>query len=118
VDGDPLLLRRAVANLLDNAVDFSPEGGTVTVRLVVWPRSVEITVRDAGPGIPAYADTKVFEKFYSLERPHSKKKSTGLGLPFVKEVAELHRGRAALVNAEGGGALATIALPRAEAPGR
>ena len=116
VDGDPLMLRRAVANLLDNAIDFSPDGGAVTVRLVVWPRSVEIVVRDQGPGIPAYADAKVFEKFYSLERPHSRRKSTGLGLPFVREVAELHRGRASLANAEGGGALATIALPRIEAP--
>jgi two-component system sensor histidine kinase CreC len=53
----------------------------------------------------------VFEKFYSLARPHSNKKSTGLGLSFVKEIAELHHGRVSLKNAAGGGALATLSLP-------
>ena len=56
---------------------------------------------------------KVFEKFYSLARPHSKRKSTGLGLAFVKEIAAQHRGRIELANAKGGGALATLALPLA-----
>ena len=59
----------------------------------------------------------MFEKFYSLARPHSRKKRTGLGLPFVKEIAELHHGRVTLKNAlEGGGAVATLSLPHA-APG-
>jgi two-component system sensor histidine kinase CreC len=53
----------------------------------------------------------VFEKFYSLARPHSKKKSTGLGLSFVKEIAELHHGRVTLANAAEGGAVATLSLP-------
>ena len=69
-------------------------------------------VPDRGPGIPDYAQDKVFEKFYSLARPHSRKKSTGLGLAFVKEIASLHHGRIELVNADGGGALATLSLPR------
>ena len=70
-----------------------------------------ITVRDHGPGIPDYAQDKVFEKFYSLARPHSRKKSTGLGLAFVREIAALHRGRIELANAAGGGAVATLTLP-------
>ena len=53
----------------------------------------DLVVRDRGPGIPDYAEDKVFEKFYSLARPATAKKSTGLGLSFVKEIAELHRGR-------------------------
>ena len=114
VEGDAFLLRRAVSNLLDNALDFSPQGGTVAVRLAGQRRSVDITVSDQGPGVPEYADEKVFEKFYSLARPHSNKKSTGLGLPFVKEIAELHEGRVSLRNGEGGGAVATLSLPRAE----
>jgi two-component system sensor histidine kinase CreC len=73
-------------------------------------------VTDRGPGIPDYADEKVFEKFYSLARPDTQKKSTGLGLAFVKEIAELHQGRVTLVNGAGGGAVATLSLPRAEAP--
>ena len=116
VEGDPFLLRRAVSNLLDNALDFSPEGSTVQLSLSVQRRSVHITMRDQGPGIPDYAQDKVFEKFYSLARPHSKKKSTGLGLSFVKEIASLHHGRIELDNrpeGEGPGAVATLSLPRA-----
>jgi two-component system sensor histidine kinase CreC len=75
---------------------------------------VDVTVRDHGPGIPDYAEDKVFEKFYSLARPHTRKKSTGLGLPFVKEIAELHEGRVTLSNAPEGGALATLSLPLSE----
>ena len=112
VEGDAFLLRRAVSNLLDNAVDFSPQGGEVELSLRVDARVVHIRVRDRGPGIPEYAQDKVFEKFYSLARPHSRKKSTGLGLAFVKEIASLHHGRIELANAPGGGALATLSLPR------
>lgn len=76
-------------------------------------RSAGITVRDHGPGIPDYADDKVFERFYSLARPHSQKKSTGLGLAFVKEIASLHGGKVTLRNAgDGVGAVATLTLPR------
>jgi len=115
VDGDPLLLRRAVGNLLDNALDFSPDGGTVELALARRGRRVEVTIRDHGPGIPEFADAKLFEKFFSLARPHSRRKSTGLGLAFVKQIAALHRGRVSLRNADGGGALATLSLPSSDA---
>jgi two-component system sensor histidine kinase CreC len=111
VDGDAFLLQRAVANLVDNALDFSPSGGTVKIAVVVHARSCDIVVSDGGPGIPEYAENKVFEKFYSLARPATAKKSTGLGLSFVKEIAELHRGRVTLKNGADGGAVATLSLP-------
>lgn len=113
VEGDAFLLRRAVSNLLDNAIDFSPDGGEVSLSLLRKRRVARIQVRDRGPGIPDYAQEKVFEKFYSLARPHSQKKSTGLGLAFVREIASLHRGRIELANAPEGGALATLSLPLA-----
>jgi two-component system sensor histidine kinase CreC len=116
VEGDAFLLRRAIANLIDNALEFSPAGGTVTVALATHRRSVDVTVRDHGPGIPDYAEDKVFEKFYSLARPSTHKKSTGLGLSFVREIAELHHARVTLVNAPSGGALATLSLPSLESP--
>lgn len=109
--GDAFLLRQAVRNLLDNAIDFSPAGGEVLVSLQRGERHAVVQVRDHGPGIPEYAQGKVFEKFYSLERPHSRRKSTGLGLAFVREIAALHRGKIALENAVDGGAVATLALP-------
>lgn len=111
VDGDPLLLHRAVGNLLDNALDFSPAGASIEVTLALKGRQAEIGVRDHGPGIPDHADHKVFEKFYSLPRPGTQRKSTGLGLSFVREIAALHHGRITLRNAAGGGALATLTLP-------
>ena len=111
VEGDAFLLQRAVANLLDNALDFSPAGGTISIEIAVLARSCDVVVRDSGPGIPEFAEGKVFEKFYSLARPATTKKSTGLGLSFVKEIAELHRGRVTLKNAAAGGAVATLSLP-------
>ena len=111
VDGDAFLLQRAVANLVDNALDFSPPGGTVRIDVVAHARSCDVVVRDSGPGIPEYAESKVFEKFYSLPRPATAKKSTGLGLSFVKEIAELHRGRVTLKNGLDGGAVAALSLP-------
>lgn len=109
--GDAFLLRRAVSNLLANALDFAPAGSRVALALQADAGQARITVRDQGPGIPEYARNKVFEKFYSLARPGGGKKSTGLGLAFVREIAQQHGGQALLDNAPGGGALATLALP-------
>jgi two-component system sensor histidine kinase CreC len=114
VQGDRFLLRRALGNLVDNAIDFSPDGGTVTVALRRDGRMGVIEVRDEGPGVPEYARGKVYEKFYSLARPASGKKSTGLGLSFVRQIATLHHGRITLENAEQGGAVATLTLPAGE----
>jgi two-component system sensor histidine kinase CreC len=113
VEGDAFLLRRAVSNLLDNAIDFSPADSEVHVRLERTRRSALIRVQDQGPGIPEYAVEKVFEKFYSLARPHNRKKSTGLGLSFVREIASLHHGRIELDNGDAGGAVAVLSLPLA-----
>jgi two-component system, OmpR family, sensor histidine kinase CreC len=115
VDGDPFLLRQALLNLLSNAIDFSPSGTTVDVSANLVGRRVELTVRDCGPGIPDYALDRVFEKFYSLRRPDSGRKSTGLGLTFVREVAHLHGGEAHLTNCPEGGASACVVLPAASA---
>lgn len=79
VEGDAFLLQRVVAKLIDNALDFSPSSATVTLGLVRRGRSVDVTVRDTRPGFPDYAEDKVFEKFYSLARPHWKKRARGSG---------------------------------------
>jgi two-component system sensor histidine kinase CreC len=70
-------------------------------------------VRDRGPGIPDFAKNKVFEKFFSLPRPGGLKKSSGLGLAFVRYIAALHRGSVALANHPDGGAIATLTVARA-----
>lgn len=110
VEGDPFLLHQALANLLANAVDFSPPGAAVELDAAMSGRRVELTVRDHGPGVPDYAMDRVFEKFYSLRRPDSGRKSTGLGLAFVREIAHLHGGEAHLVNHPEGGVTATLSL--------
>jgi two-component system sensor histidine kinase CreC len=111
--GDAFLLQRALANLVRNAIDFAPAGSVVDVAAFETRDHVEVRVRDRGPGLPDYARERVFEKFFSLPRPDTGRKGTGLGLAFVKEVAQLHGGAVKLVNHGEGGALATLILPRA-----
>ncbi len=112
--GDPFLLRQALANLVENALDFAPAGSAVEVTVTHAgggdARTLAIEVADRGPGIPEYAMPRLFERFYSLPRPGGRDKSTGLGLCFVREVAMLHRGAIVLANREGGGTLATLTL--------
>lgn len=112
LSGDLFLLQQALANLLDNAIDFSPAGGRIVIELGGDAERNIIAVRDHGPGAPDYALPQLFERFYSLPRPATGRKSTGLGLAFVREVARVHGGDADFANAAGGGAIARILLPR------
>ncbi len=112
VQGDRFLLAQALANLLDNAIDFSPLAGTIELQLQGDSELVAARIGDHGTGVPEFARERVFERFYSLERPATGKKSTGLGLPFVREVAQLHGGSVALSNRPEGGAVAVLQLPR------
>jgi two-component system sensor histidine kinase CreC len=109
--GDAFLLHQAVSNLLQNAIDFSGPEGRIALSAAAEGGAVLLRVEDAGTGIPAYARPRVFDKFYSLERPGTGKKSTGLGLNFVREVALLHGGDVRLENLPGGGVRATLVLP-------
>ena len=112
VPGDPFLLHQALANLVQNAIDFSPDGGSLRIRARRGDTWLTLDVEDEGPGIEAaYAD-KVFDKFFSLRRPDTGKKSTGLGLNFVREVAQLHGGSVRLENTTPG-LRASLVLPLA-----
>ncbi len=111
VSGESFLLRQALANLLDNAIDFSPDGSQITLSLETEAGKHALIVRDQGAGIPDYALPRVFERFYSLARPGTQRKSTGLGLPFVNEVAALHGGEVVLNNLPTGGVEARLVLP-------
>lgn len=111
VQGDPFLLHQAIANLLQNAIDFSPAGGRILLRTAASGSRMNLTVEDQGPGIPEYAKERIFQKFFSLQRPDTGKKSTGLGLNFVREVASLHNGRIQLENLPAAGFRASLFLP-------
>ncbi|MBB5208120.1 two-component system sensor histidine kinase CreC [Chiayiivirga flava] len=111
--GDAFLLRQALTNLLDNALDFSPAGALVTLELEQAEVSTIFRVVDTGHGIPEYARERVFERFYSLPRRTDGPRSSGLGLCFVREIAELHHGGVTLDNRADGvsGAVATLRVP-------
>jgi two-component system sensor histidine kinase CreC len=109
--GDPFLLHQAIANLLQNAIDFSPAGGGILLHAEKAGGNVHLRVEDSGPGIPAYAKEKVFEKFFSLQRPDTGKKGTGLGLTIAREIASLHGGEVRLENLPQGGFRASLILP-------
>ena len=112
VPGNRFLIAQALQNLIDNAVDFSPEGGTLTLALSRGAQGVEWSVRDEGPGIPDYARDRIFERFYSLPRGEGLEKSSGLGLCFVNEVSALHGGSLQVDNVDGpSGCLARWRLP-------
>lgn len=111
VRGERFLLAQAVSNLLQNALEFTPDGGVVTISLREAHARATLTVDDTGPGVPDYALPRLFERFYSLPRPATGAKSTGLGLSFVREIAHLHGGEISLANRPAGGARATLVLP-------
>ncbi len=112
--GEAFLLESALNNLLQNAVDFSPEGGKIRVRVGCDASGLgaTVTVEDEGTGIPDYALPRLFERFYSLQRPGTGRKSSGLGLCFVREAVALHGGTVQVENrVDGRGAIAKLQIP-------
>lgn len=111
VEGDHTSLLRVVSNLLDNAIKFSPRGGTVSVETRDEGDLVAIAVKDEGEGITTGDLPRVFERFYKGD--HSRSKSgVGLGLAIVKHVVRAHGGTAEAVSAPGEGATITVRLPK------
>ncbi|MFF8972487.1 ATP-binding protein [Streptomyces sp. NPDC014995] len=108
---EPAALERAVVNILDNAVKFSPEGGTVDVRLT----DGVLTVRDHGPGIPEDELPHVFDRFWRSPGARALPGS-GLGLSIVARTVEEAGGDVTLARAQGGGTVATVRLPGAPTP--
>jgi two-component system sensor histidine kinase MprB len=111
VQSEPSALERAVVNILDNAVKFSPEGGTIEVQLT---RGV-LTVRDHGPGIPADELPHVFDRFWRSPSARALPGS-GLGLSIVARTVQQAGGEVTLAHAPGGGTVATVRMPGAATP--
>jgi two-component system, OmpR family, sensor histidine kinase CreC len=112
--GERFLVRQALANLLDNAVEFTPSGRGISITArnegAATAPLLAVSVFNEGEPIPGYALPRVTERFYSLPRPATGRKSTGLGLNFVQEVALLHSGAFRIGN-EAGGVRAELVLP-------
>ena len=110
--GDATLLRQAVANLVDNAIKYTPSGGLVTVGLRTTEDEVLISVKDTGIGIAPEDQVRLFEKFYRIRRKETGEvQGTGLGLAIVKSIVERHGGRVWVESALNQGSTFTIALP-------
>jgi len=110
IRGDRFLIRQAVDNLFRNAIELSPAGGKIMVDIHAQHNGTAIDIIDEGPGIPDYVGERVFERFFSLPRPDTGRKSTGLGLNFAREVAQLHGGTLVLENRHPG-TCARLLLP-------
>jgi signal transduction histidine kinase len=111
--GDPELLRRAIENVVRNAIRYAPEGTTVDVDLQAADSSAQISVRDHGPGVPESALPRIFDAFYRVEEDRDRASGgVGLGLAIAKRAVELHQGKLYARNASPG-LLVVIELPLA-----
>jgi signal transduction histidine kinase len=111
VQGDREALRTLVRNLVDNAVRYTPPGGTVQVRCWSAAQRAQLEVSDTGPGIPPGEKKRVFDRFY--RRAAAQEDGTGLGLAIVKAIAERHGARIELGEAPGGGLHVAVSFPLA-----
>lgn len=106
------LISRVIANLLSNALKFTPESGDVAVHLLRQENELIMTVADSGPGVPLHERERIFEKFAQVEG--GERRGAGLGLTFCKMVVEAHGGRLTVGESDLGGALFRLSLPFAE----
>lgn len=110
--GEESLLRKAIDNLVDNAIKFTPQDGKVNIKLMPAQGSVVLEVSDTGIGIPADEQSKIFERFYQGDKSRSLRTGgTGLGLALVKEIVELHNGTLTLESNEGRGTTFCVRFP-------
>jgi two-component system phosphate regulon sensor histidine kinase PhoR len=114
VAADKSLITQVLMKLFDNAIRYSPERTTITATTVLEAETVRIVIEDRGYGVPADSIDRVWEKFYRVAREGQEKdeESTGLGLAFVKEIVEQHRGSVNVESEVGQGSKFTFALPR------
>jgi two-component system phosphate regulon sensor histidine kinase PhoR len=111
------LIEQAVVNLLDNAVNYSKASSTVWLEAVQEDATVVIRVRDEGIGIPQQHLSRIFERFYRVDKARSREHGgTGLGLAIVKHIMEAHQGHVTLESALGRGSTFTLHLPVAREP--
>lgn len=113
LNGSAIQLRRLIANLLKNAIDYNAAGGTVTVSLHSRKREVVLAVEDTGQGIAQKDQEKIFERFYKVDASHSSG-GTGIGLTIVQEIVSSHHGKLILESAPGMGSTFRIIFPEPE----
>jgi two-component system OmpR family sensor kinase len=114
VCADEELLRRMILNLLDNAIKYTPEGGSVSVACGIAADGYDLSVTDSGPGIPAELQSRIFERFFRVDRARSRTGrdgGAGLGLAIARWIAEAHDGRVDLIRSDATGSTFTAHIP-------
>jgi heavy metal sensor kinase len=115
-EGDEMLLRRLVLNLIENAIKYTPLGGRIDVRLCVSHEMYRLEVEDTGPGVPAELRSRIFDRFVRVDgaRAHADDFSSGagLGLPIARWIAQAHGGRVELERTSAAGSLFVLTLPQ------
>jgi two-component system OmpR family sensor kinase len=114
VRADEDLLRRMILNLLDNAIKYTPEGGNVSVSCDSASDGYELSVTDSGPGIPVDMQSKIFERFFRVDRARSRTGrdgGAGLGLAIARWIAEAHLGRIELARSDAAGSAFKVYIP-------
>jgi two-component system, OmpR family, heavy metal sensor histidine kinase CusS len=113
-NGDLSLLRRMISILLDNAIKYTPEGGSITVSLARFHEVFHLRVSDTGIGIPEHAIPRIFDRFYRVEESRTENgESNGLGLAIAKWVVEAHRSTIDVISKPGKGSTFTVSIPQA-----
>jgi len=115
VNADPGKLHDILRNLVENAVNYSPQESDIRLSAERHGGTVHLIVSDSGPGIPPNDLARVFERFYRVDKSRSGPGGTGLGLSIVKHLVELHDGQVSVTNRPEGGARFTVVLPDVEA---
>ena len=95
---EKILLEQAIGNIVNNALDFSPSSGTITIKASQTNAAISIIFLDDGPGIPPQVINKLFTRFFSVSRPDTGVRGNGLGLRFVRKIMKLHGGEVSLQN--------------------
>jgi heavy metal sensor kinase len=109
--GDRVVLRQALLNLVDNAIKYSPVGGKIEIRVAQSPEGISADVTDTGPGIPADLQSRIFDRFYRVDKARSRENGgTGLGLAIAKWAVEVNGGRLTLEPTNGIGSCFRITL--------
>jgi two-component system phosphate regulon sensor histidine kinase PhoR len=111
---DPAKLHDIVRNLVENAINYTPEGGVIEISASLDERTYRLTVADTGPGIPAEDLGRVFERFYRVDKSRARPGGTGLGLAIVRNLVHVLGGEVSVGNRDSGGAVFTVTLPLAE----
>lgn len=111
-DVDERKISMAITNIVENAIKYNKENGMVTISLYQWEQKNCIRISDMGIGIPREAQEKIFERFYRVDKNHSRELGgTGLGLAITKDIIEKHHGNITVESEEGKGSVFTITLP-------